>query len=350
MIFNYLTVLQVYGIQVLICAIGCICSAVKFFTTEEAISVLRIIRIMSWPAMSFREIAKSDFTLSTYKPLLHSFLTQCTIHLVAFLASFLFPRGALKSKFSHFLEFVLGFSYNSFMCYGYPMIRILFGEEYLYIPVIMNIIQTMIMKPLHLVGLYSITSAAEDVPTDEKQLEDLEKPLNTAEDTTETALESPNMKRNVVAVVFSTVNLCAIAGVCWSIIRWKFPIILEIIIKNFEMSVIGTTLFCVGVMLWSHPLGGCDYKRVGAMLVAHHIINPLIALLWTWILGFDQLNRQTCTLLYSMPIDWSGVDLFSKRNAQPNSVTYAMFWSQIISLPCIFLWIVVFNHTNILSV
>lgn len=267
------------------------------------------------------------------------------------------------------------------------MIRIMFGDQFLYIPVVMNMVQTFIMKPLHVFLLYLINPTAANRNIEPQYTEDMfaEKGRDSVHRLTDEELEDianrsskndlenvpveaeaaedpydmsdsdeketvPHHRRkNIGWALFSSANICAIVGICWSPTGWKLPVILETIVKYNEFAIVGTSIFAIGVLMWNHPVKGCPWKVVAPFLVAHHIITPLIAIFWAWALGFDPMNQRACVMMFTMPIELTGVWLTAKFGIKPSAVTYTAFWSQVIGLPMFFVWLSILNETGLFA-
>lgn len=243
----------------------------------------------------------------------------------------------------------------------------------------MNIIQSFIMKPidLFLVNIFSPLNPSHPylAPGSESEthLENLDHPeekessqsisTNNIEeclvpDSNATPETSPDtyifhddesLKIAILLTVFSPQNICTILGIAYSFSRWEIPPIIETVILNFENMAVGTTLFFIGVSLWLHPWKGCNYLEVLPSLLIKHVIMPLIALLYCWILKFDSLTAYCCVMLFTMPADYTGIALLSKNSLRANPITFSFFFSQLLGLPCFFIWIAIFNETNIIS-
>jgi predicted permease len=392
-VFGYLEALQVFVVQTAIVAAGYIFARLKYFTTEEIVPFLRIVRIVAVPCLVFREIALSKLEYATYEPFLISLLTQATTHLFSFFAALIIPA---PSKFMQFLGFVYGYSYTCFTCYACPTVRVLLGTNFQFIPIVMNIVQTLFMRPLHLFGLYFVPpvgneqefkakgpdayhksrqgsdmftdirpSVSEHLDGNIVELADIdetnaidgeiqppahveEEEAAEEEDHTSEPVVPHSRRWTITVAVFASANIAVVLAVIWSAIGWPFPLIVETFFGDFARSVFACQLFAMGVLMYSHPFLGGRWAEVIPFLVIHHFVIPIVAGFWGWTLGVEKTLAKTSMLMFAMPVELTGVYFVNRYGSQKNAVTFTAFWSQIIALPCFMVWVAILNETNIL--
>jgi predicted permease len=143
---NYLDTFQTVLVQFLFAVLGYLFNLTGFFNPEEAIGFLQIIRLVSLPAVVFTELSVAPLKWSTFRPFVHSLLTQVTIHVGSLAAAYAIPA---VDRLTQFFTFVYSYSHTCFIPYGYPMVRNLFGTEFLFLPVVVNTIETLLLRPLH---------------------------------------------------------------------------------------------------------------------------------------------------------------------------------------------------------
>jgi hypothetical protein len=68
---------------------------------------------------------------------------------------------------------------------------------------------------------------------------------------------------------------------------------------------------------------------------------------WAWVLKFDHLTARVCTLMFAMPIEWTGADFVTHSGTTVNVVTYTFMWSHILALPVFMIWMVIINEMNV---
>ena len=369
--FNYIVCFQLFIMLDVIVAVGYIFGWRKKFTIDDSYAILRVVRIICYPGLMFYELSKTKPDYFTWKPIIVSFLTILSSRLITIIAALIFPG---KQRFLRYLQLSFSYCYPCFYSYGYPVIRKLFGEEYLYIVVIVSIINFFIMRPIDVILMNTVSPKSvpnESVPTNdfhenaeldgEHQLEEIEhEPQDSI--TEYLVPEKPailpenyifhdegSLKKRLLLALFSSQNIFTVIGICYSFTGWPLPLVVSTVAKEFMKLLFATSLFFSGVALWSHPFKGCNWFQVVPCLVMKHVIMPLIAALFCWVFKFDSLNAKACILLFSMPADYTGIGLLSRNNLTPNPITFSFFFSQLIGFPCFMLWIVVFNQTNIFN-
>jgi predicted permease len=260
----------------------------------------------------------------------------------------------------------------------------------------MSMVQTLIMRPLHLLALYYISPEAADEEFGLPLNDDVFEPkgsaihANTTNNTgdgnigehddsntpeeaqrnlgledfvassMEEDAESPekepvhdglwpqHMTKNIMYAIFSTANVCFIAGCAWPR-SWTMPVVLETVVGNMEKTVCGASLFCIGVLMWSHPFFNVGWFEVIPSLIVHHFVYPAVAMFWCWALKLDSVICRACILMFTMPVEWTGAYLVAKYGSLKNAVTYTLFWSQIVGIGCFFIWLAILNDTNVFS-
>lgn len=354
---------------------GYIFSFLKFFNLDDSYPILRLVRLVCFSSLMFREIALSEPTYYTWKPLLVSILSFFSIRILNLLFSLIFSR---KELILRYLQLSFSYSYINFYSFGYPFINLFYSQKYEYICIILSITQYFILRPIDslLVNTFSPKSMINTYSNfhlnvdSETNLENLDHPEE--KETTDDSLSKSNIEEHLIVdsesttnsinfifhdeentlkaflyALISPQNVFTLLGIAYSFTKWKLPQIIDTPILNFANMTVGVTLFFIGVSLWSHPWKGCNFLNVIPCLFIKHVIIPLIAFLFCWLLKCDSLTTQCCVMLFSMPADYTGIALLAKSNLNPNSITFSFFFSQILGLPFFFVWIAVFNETKI---
>jgi predicted permease len=380
----YLDSFQTIIVQFLIIVVGYIFALTNFFLYAEAVPFFRILRLVILPAIVFSELSICPLNWSSFVPLVHSALTQATIHVFSAIAAYFIPTA---DRFVQFLTFVYSYSHTCFVPYGYPVLRIVFGAEFLYIPVMMNVVQTLFVRPLHLWATFHIpplavthdfamdtddtkyasaegevrgpetrTSGGEKpVPDIEAALDDGEadRPLDEveseSEDEEEQKPEGHNFRRNMIWAVAAPSNIAIIAGIVWNLIGVDWPLVLSTATGSFAKAYCACTMFCLGIAAHNHPFAIGQWEQIVPFLAVHHIANPLIAIAWAMALRLDTLTARACVLLSAMPVEWTGAWLVERCGSPRNAITATALWSHVIALPMFFCWLAVLGETGIFT-
>ena len=88
---SYLDTLQVLLASVTVVGLAYFTGFLKMFTVQEISSLRRVIFLVAYPAMIFREIARRPMNMETWQPLFNALLTQVSVHLLIFIVSYIIP-------------------------------------------------------------------------------------------------------------------------------------------------------------------------------------------------------------------------------------------------------------------
>ncbi|OHT17385.1 Auxin Efflux Carrier family protein [Tritrichomonas foetus] len=157
-----------------------------------------------------------------------------------------------------------------------------------------------------------------------------------------TAKQSKSMQ--LLFQIVTPVNVCAILGIIWSAIGWEFPIFLENFTKNLSICVVGLRLFTTGVFMHENPFCGGPIPEVIVYLLLHFILLPLVSLFWCWVCKVESSITKICVIVNAMPNEFVGYVLSLNSGYGMKAASYTFFWSNIIGLPFMLLWVIAFNE------
>ena len=401
---SYIDTIQVLLSTFTVVGLAYLTSFLKLFDVQEISTLRRAIFLVMMPGMIFHRIAHRPLSYETWQPLLHATVTQASLHLLILIGSLIIPKG---SRFLRFLQSVFSCAYSSSF-YSYPIISILYGDNYLYIPVVASLVHFLFMHPFHTALIYKEDSGEEKtessehheedeledgiedgaggpihpiesqkVPEDNR--EDMENPGKNSDSGTEENYYADNLSESKTAVeeniqnepesfskntesakpkrrsfwksilfsLISPLNICAVLGLIWSIPHWEFPIFLEKFTNYLEVSVPASGLACIGVFLWEHPFFGCNWLEVGIYLCVHFIVLPLLAILWAWVLRLDNTMATICTLISVAPASLSGYVMTINCGYGMKAASFTFFWSNLLFIPVFMLWVLAINMLHL---
>jgi predicted permease len=384
---KYVDTFQTILVQFLFAGMGYLFATFGYFASAEAVGFLQITRLVCLPGLVYSELSIAPLSWTMFRPLIHSLLTQLTIHGLSVVAAYLIPTA---DHFVQFLTFVYSYSHTCFIPYGYPVVRTIFGTEFLYIPVVVNIVQTLLLRPLHTWASFRISLIAsthefvpevlhvprlniarngseavepavaiepheagpgieeiavviepQEVITDEVELGDDDR-------TIEDDRHHPrHFKKNMIVAIVSSANVAIICGIIWNLTGVTWPLVLKTVTGNLGKAFCSCTMFSIGVIAQSHPFSIGYWRHVISFLSVHHLVNPLIAIAWAFALRMETLSARACVLLWAMPIEWTGAWLVDKRGSPRNPITATAFWSQLLAVPLFFCWLAVVGETGL---
>jgi predicted permease len=390
--FDYVTSIQVVLGTLTVVGLAILTGFLKMFTFQDINPLHRMIYLVGLPCAVFKQIAMRPMNWETWQPLVHAILTQITVHVVVLVVCWSIPG---QEKYLRFLRAIFSCTYSSFF-YGYPLVLMIWGKDYLYIPVIANVVHGLVMQPFHSYLIYRPVRK-DDETSPEADMEDAEverdlgeiddksgRPIHlvegvgdkrlaraasqfgdnidpqdpapdalggemeeAAESSEEDQPATQNLRNIMLKSIFAPVNICVLLGIIWSVTRWKMPQLIYGFVDMLEGAVPATGLFCIGIFMWEHPLTGCNWLEVGMYLAAHFMILPLIAVFWAWIMRLGNDVSLICTIINAVPVSLIGYVLTLNCGFGMKSASFAFFWSNILFIGVCMVWIAVLKETHI---
>lgn len=383
---DYLEAIQVEVCVVVIVALGYLCGGIKMFTVNEAFSMRRTIFLIAVPGLIFREIAIHKLSLENWHPLFNGILVQITIHIIYVLIVFIFR---LKDKKQAFISMLYSTSYVNFIFFGYPVVQILFGNQYLHIPAIQALVTHFFCIPIHTFLSFNEREKSEDESISGEDVDDITNatidkanglPIHpvdnepaenndtqnengsidevvTEENYEETEpIEEKSKEKfkdkhpKIWAVLWSIitpVNVCAILGIIWSATGLKMPVFLDDFTNDLEKAALASGLFTCGIFMWEHPFFGCNIVKLLLALFVHFVIIPLISLLWNKICKVDSTTATVNVIVHSMPTALIIYAVTPHAGWNMKTASFSFFWSILLFLPLFTLWVIALNEIHI---
>lgn len=152
--------------------LGAVSSYIKMFGIDDASIIRKIDYLICVPGMFFRRIGLRKLNYHDWKPFIIECLIQASLHIILLVLVLFHSPSARRKKY---LESLFSNCYANLVIAGYPFVRALYGDDYLYVPVFANIVTTFILVPLHTLLIYPIPK--EEHETEEKYVEEEEDEL-----------------------------------------------------------------------------------------------------------------------------------------------------------------------------
>lgn len=168
----YLCIFQVVMAIYTVMGLGAVSSYLKMFGIDDASIIRKIDYLICVPGMFFRRIGLKKLNYHDWKPFIIEVLIQATLHIILLIGVLFHSPSARPKKY---LEMLFSNCYVNLVIAGYPFVRALYGDAYLYVPVFANIVTTFILVPLHTLLIYPIPK--EDHEPEEKYVEEEEDEL-----------------------------------------------------------------------------------------------------------------------------------------------------------------------------
>lgn len=142
------------------------------------------------------------------------------------------------------------------------------------------------------------------------------------------------------------ITICTVLGIIWSAVDIENIFVVETT-KALQNAVFGAGLFVTGVIMYDYPFIKFKIGRVICYLVIHYIVIPFIAVLWNYVLKVDQTTAIISSLSFVVPVNLFGPAVASNTGYKMKSVSYTLFWSNIIFLPIFMAWIAFFKEVSV---
>ena len=373
----------------------------KMFNLNDASIVRKIFYMIITPALFFREIGQSEFKYETWLPFINEILVQITLHVLLALIVFILP---FENKKKMFIQSVFSNCYTNTIIIGYPLVRGVYGLEYLYVPTTINIVLNAIIVPLHTLmvlphkapqeaeenyeedqsedGIEKGTGAINEIVVDSSDSEhqsssnehsdndnnnhpndqnnqpkdethkikkisvdhhENDDEENNGKDTTQTT----SKWKAIMWTLVTPTNIFTIIGIIWSATGYSMPLFFDTTSNNLEKAIIGCGLFSIGIFLWFHPFRGCPVLLVIFNMLIRFGITPLVTIFWCWVLKMDNTVSQICVLLHSMAEALAGYIMTINSGSGMDVASFSFYWSYFLFFPAIMIWAVVINEAGL---
>lgn len=111
--------------------------------------------------------------------------------------------------------------------------------------------------------------------------------------------------------------------------------------------VLPLSLFSVGIFLAQHSFIACHWLKFIVMLLIRHIISPLLAAVFAYLLHFNNKLARQCTLMTASPTAVACYLITSSSGIGTGAASTMIFWTTVLSVPFIIAWIAFLDKFNI---
>ena len=384
---DYLDAFQCMLALMVIIGLGYLCTGLKIFTADDALALCRALFMIPMPALFFRQVGLQKLNLDGWHSFLNELLVQATIHILLAIVCFAIPA---KSKKLEYMKALFSSAYTNFIFFGTPITQVLFGDQYMHIPAMMNIVQFFFVIPWHTFLIWKWTKKeaeakdalkASDEKHDEEVFEDGEdkgdgapiEPISDVEvegeeqnqDDPEAEHEDSNSKSKkqeskcaqccarcnkptkfwaVFWAIVCPSNVCTVLGIIWAATGWTMPMYVNSTAQYLEKAVMAAGLFSIGVFMWGEKFCGFNVPIVIVHMIIHFLVNPLISWFWCWVVGMDDKNAMLCVLSHAMPPAMTGYMMSVNCGYGMRTAAYTFFWSNMLCMAPLMLWFIVLNE------
>ena len=152
--------------------------------------------------------------------------------------------------------------------------------------------------------------------------------------------------------IYSIVNqytICGILGIIWSAIGIGMPAFLSSFVEDLESAIFGAGLFTAGAFIAIHPFKGAPILDVVAGCIMHYVIQPLLSLAFAYALSLDKSVATFLIFVNCAPTaSWAFMNA-NRMGLSNSTVTYTFYWTTILVLPALIIWLVINNETKVFT-
>jgi predicted permease len=142
---------QSFGNVAFIVIVGFVVGKFQWFNIMTIRPILNIVQIIGLSIMFFKYFSIAEFTFSFWCPFLITAIVQVVVHIFSFLYFFFILKEDWKI---YFFAFHYGVPFRDFASVGYVLVQAIYGDSFLYIPLEMQIVDCLIVYPIHFVLLH----------------------------------------------------------------------------------------------------------------------------------------------------------------------------------------------------
>lgn len=327
---DYSAVVQVGCSLLVIIAFGFVAFKFKFIPIPAIQPMNLFLYKVCYICLVSRNLGKRKFSQLNFMPFVVGSLSTITTHIL-FLFYFLIP---FKDKFRNYLGVVLPCSFVNYLVIGIPIFNSIWGEEENVMISMITLSNDLITTPIYLIlsNIY-VESRKNDVDENGNPVKK------------KTKLEI--CKAVIIQIFMNPIIIGNVLGFVWSAIGWTMPTFLVSLLQFLGDEVLGVCLVCVGGFIAQHSIIATNWIKFLMCILVKHVINPFFALLFS--MAFKLSNRLTrqCTLMSCLPTGTTSFLMSSISGIQPGVSSTMIFWTTVLCVPFLIVWILVLDRLNL---
>lgn len=256
---------------------------------------------------------------------------SCISVMIVFTIIFLFK---FQDKFNIFLSTILPIISVNYIIIGLPIFNSIWGEDDNLIVFIVCLSNDIITIPIYLLmcSLYNVYKS------------NLEHQEKGEEKEKFTFASCGNILKNIF---INPIILGYIVGISWSLLKLPIYRFFDTIILYMSQIVFAGSCLCVGSFLAQHSLISCPIPQFIACLIGRHIIMPTFSVLYCKLLKIKGKTAQQCVVLTALPTAVGSYLLASNCGVGQDTASTMIFWTTMIFLPAILVWMIVLDKLNV---
>ncbi|OHT02009.1 Auxin Efflux Carrier family protein [Tritrichomonas foetus] len=328
---DYVNVIQVGCSLLIIIIFGFIAFKFKFLPMSAIPSMNQFLFKVCYICLVARNLAKRKFSELNFMPFVVGALTTVGVHLI-FLVIFLMP---FKDKFKNYLSSVLPCSFVNYLVIGIPIFNSIWDPEENVMISMITLSNDLITTPIYLV--LSNIYLARKMPTDMSPDDPIPKKKSSLE----------IFKLVMIQIVTSPIIIGNVIGFVWSAIGWTLPTFLLSLTTFLGDEVLGICLICVGGFIAQHSIIACHWLKFILCILARHIISPMVTMFFCWVFKMENKLSRQCIVMTILPTGTTSFLMSNLNGIGPGVSSTMIFWSTVLCVPFLIVWILVLDKLNI---
>jgi len=304
------------------------------FLPKEFIGLINgfVFRVNFVPLMA-RAFWNRNFGSLDFKPMLVTSCASISTQL-ALCILFLLP---LEDPFFTYLSMVLPIIYLNYLIIGVPIFNSIWGEANNQITAVVIISNDLIIVPMYqiLTTIYKIRQRNKENLENGKEIEKFSLSI------------IYEIAKNVIS---SPIIIGIIIGMTWSFIGLPNPIIIDQFMSVISQSTMGLALFCVGGFLSQHSFIACKWSIFLSSLFFRFIVMPSFSGLFGYLFGLSNLETRQCMIMTSFNTATICYSMSQTAGFGPDVSTTMVFWTVVLVVPMVTLWLWVLDQFKLFVV
>jgi predicted permease len=125
------------------------------------------------------------------------------------------------------------------------------------------------------------------------------------------------------------------------------PVAVDEAIKYLAEACLPMSCLCVGSFLAEHSLISCHWVQFLLCAVTRHLVYPIFAGVYAWVLDLDPTGARQCIILATLPSAVSSYLLSTSAGVGAGVSSTMIFWTNIFFLPATIFFFVVLDKLEL---
>ena len=326
---DYVNVIQVGCSLLIVIIFGFIAFKYKFLPMSGIPAMNLFLYKVCYLCLVARNLAKRKFSELNFMPFVVGALTTITTHIL-FLFIFLVP---FKDRFKNYLSSVLPCSFVNYLVIGIPIFNSIWDPEENVMISMITLSNDLITTPTYLVlsNIYMNRVAK----------------LEGAGSGRKIMTPAQLTKAVLLQIITNPIIIGNIIGFIWAAIGWEIPTFFGSLTTFLGDEVLGICLICVGGFIAQNSIIACNWLKFLVCVIVRHIIMPMIAMLYSYAFKLSNKLSRQCILMTILPTGTTSFLMSSLTGIGPGVSSTMIFWSTILCVPFLIVWILVLDKLNL---